>query len=131
ERRQHREQVVELEHESDMVGAPLREVALTHGGDVFASHHDAPAGAVIDTGHDVQQRGLARPGRTHDGDELSLGDTHADAVKRTNLELIALVDARDVLDGNRARRRWRLHYGWLRTLWEAGRECQLERRARL
>ena len=61
-----------LEHEADRGRAQPRELAVVEVGDVDAGHADAPARWAIERAHDVQQRGLARPRRADDADELAV-----------------------------------------------------------
>ena len=59
-RRQHRHQVVELEHEADLRGAPLGERAGAELVDALAAHRDAAAGGRVEAADQVEQASSCR-----------------------------------------------------------------------
>ncbi len=97
---EHREQVVELEDEADVPRAPFGELSAGEPVDSLAGHlHFALVGAV-EPADQVQQRGLARAGGTHQGQELTGGHLQVDAVQHLDLLLAARIALDDVLDGH-------------------------------
>src|SRR5207244_8825998 len=82
DRAQDRDQVVELEDEPHVARAPARERILVESGERLPRyHHLAPVGTV-EAGQEVQQRRLARPGRTHERDEAPAGNAEAHVLER-------------------------------------------------
>jgi hypothetical protein len=79
--RQHRHQVVELEDEADIGRAPARQLTLAQALDVLAGELDLAGAGRVDAAEQVQQRRLARAGRTHDGDEVAMRDRHAEMIE--------------------------------------------------
>ena len=59
-RREHREQVEELEDEADVVAAQLRQLGVVEAADVDAGDGDLAGGRLVEAGEDVHQRRLAR-----------------------------------------------------------------------
>src|SRR5260370_3311401 len=98
ERGQHRNQVVELKDEPDMTRAPARQVTLFHSGNFLATDRDSPGRGMVDTGDQVQHRGLARSRGPHYRDEAPGRNLHGDIVKRADFELVALVNSGHVLE---------------------------------
>src|SRR6266478_1906241 len=98
ERGQHRNQVVELKDEPDMTRAPARHVTLLHSGNFLATDRDSPGRGMVDTGDQVQHRGLARSRGPHYRDEAPGRNLHGDIVERADFELVALVDSGHVLE---------------------------------
>src|SRR5207237_8924432 len=92
---EHRHQVVELEHEADVVCAPVCELAAGELVDAAAADHDLPGGRLIQTADQIEERGLARARRTHQRDEVALRDVQSEAVQNFDLLLAALVHLAD------------------------------------
>src|SRR5262249_21048240 len=55
--------------------------------DFLAGDTNAAAGRMVESGHHVEERGLAAAGRTQDGDELALGHGEADVFQREHAPL--------------------------------------------
>jgi hypothetical protein len=70
------EQGVVLEYEADL---PLADMA---GAGVLAVEQDGALGRELEPGDDPEQRGLARPGRAEQGDQLARADPEVDAGER-------------------------------------------------
>ena len=70
-RRQHRHQVVELEHEADGRGAPFRQCAAAELVDALAADADAAGGRRVEPADQVEQRRLAGAGRPHQRQEIA------------------------------------------------------------
>src|SRR5690606_22475892 len=88
-RAQHRQQVVELEDEADVLGAPARQFAGLELVDALAVDADAAGGGRVQAADQVQQGGLARARRAHQGDEGTALDLEVDAVQHFHLLLAA------------------------------------------
>ena len=67
------QQVEGLEHEPDLAVSDVRQGVLIHGARLLAIQDVGAGGGCIQAPEDVQQRGLARAGRTHDGQVFVLG----------------------------------------------------------
>jgi hypothetical protein len=68
-----------LEDKADARGPQGRELPIVQEGHVEAGEQHAAIGRPVQRAHQVQQRGLARPGRAYDGKKLPLADGEADA----------------------------------------------------
>jgi hypothetical protein len=96
EGRQDGDEVVELEDEPDVVGAPAGRLGVGHPADVLAADLDVARGGRIQAGDEVQQRRLARAGRSHQGEELALIHVQVEVLEHRDDDLIPpvfLVDA--------------------------------------
>ena len=103
------DEVVLLEDEADVAGAEPGPLGGTHPGGEGAEHGHLSAGGLIEAGHAVQQRGLARPGGPDDGGEAALGQVGVDVVQGGDAGVLAsgdLVDAGEAAqpDGDGRRR---------------------------
>ena len=94
---QHREQVVELEDEADVLAAQLRQLVVVHPGDLLAGDRDRSARRLVEPGEDVHQRRLARARRAHDGRQLAALDLERDAAERVDRGLAFPVAAGQVV----------------------------------
>src|SRR3546814_6868575 len=94
--RSHRHQVVELEHEADVVAAPLRQLAGAHAVDARAVDLDLAAAGRVQAADQVEQGGLARTRGTHQRDEVALVDVQVQAVQHGDLLRAALVGLGEV-----------------------------------
>ena len=83
-RAQHRHQVVELEHEADMVGAPARQGAAAELVQALAGDGDFARGRRVQTADQIQQRRLARAARSHQRDEIALARCRGSSPCRTS-----------------------------------------------
>ncbi|KAG1393634.1 hypothetical protein G6F59_014324 [Rhizopus arrhizus] len=95
-RGQHRHQVVELEHEADVVAAPGRQLAAAHLVDALAFDADLAAAGVVQAADQVEQGGLARTGGAHQRDEVAARDVQGDAVQHLHFLGATLVGLGDV-----------------------------------
>jgi hypothetical protein len=100
ERAQHRDQVVELEHEADAAGAPVGELGVRHAVERPAVDAHLAGVGPVEAAHQVEQAGLARAARPHDGDELAAPDGHAQVVEHRHERRAAAVglDQADEVD---------------------------------
>ncbi len=71
-RRQHGQQVVELEHETDVSRAPFRQLVVRHRRELGAANPDRAARRAVEPAQQVQQRRLARARRAHDGEKIAV-----------------------------------------------------------
>src|SRR5205085_6543557 len=79
-----RYQIERLEHEADLAAADLRQPIVRQSADIDAVEEVASAGRSVETAQDVHQRGLARSGRSHDGDQLTVVDGEVNAMKHVH-----------------------------------------------
>jgi hypothetical protein len=63
--------------------------------DVAALERDAPGARALDAGDRADERGLARPVRADDGDDLARGHLERDALERLRVAVVEV----EVLDG--------------------------------
>src|SRR5207302_9628336 len=75
------EQVVELEHEADVGGPPARQLTAGQAVDAPPVHHHAARGRRVEPADEVQQCGLARARRSHEGHEVAAGNVEIHAVQ--------------------------------------------------
>ena len=91
------EQVGVLEDKAQALTAKLRELVGAQGRDVLAVNVDVARGGSVDRGDAVEQRGLARAGRAHDGKVLACGNVKGHAVEGARDVGAAAVELLDVL----------------------------------
>src|SRR5207302_8011322 len=83
-RAEHRQEVVELEDEADVRGAPPRELAPGETVNMLTIDFDAAGRGPVQPGHQVEQRALARTGRSHQGQEVAAVDMEVEAAQDVN-----------------------------------------------
>ena len=86
-----RQQVVRLKNEADVAAAHLRQLIVIHLGDVVRPKKVLAARAPVQAAEQVQEGGLSRTGRSHQGDEISFLEFQAYTADRWNYHLIHLV----------------------------------------
>src|SRR5690606_18670243 len=91
--RQYRQEVVELEDEADVPRAPAREAGAAEAADCRAADVDRAARRRVEATQQVEQRGLARPRRAHERQEITLRNVEIHALEHVD----ALASAREVL----------------------------------
>src|SRR4029077_5748036 len=91
ERRQHRQQVVELEHEPDLRGTPARRLRFAQFGDVRPRHRHRARVGPIDARDQVEQGGLAGPRGAHQAEELPFGNVERDVAQHGNRHAVASI----------------------------------------
>ena len=70
--------------------------------DAESVDEDAAAVDVVEAGDAVEQRGLTRPGRAHDGEEFAVSDGQIEALQGDDLVASGAIDLADPLpDQNR------------------------------
>ena len=80
-RGQHRHQVVELEDVAHVRAAPRGEAVAAEVTDVLAADLDGAAGGAVDSGKEVEERGLSAAGRAHQRDEAARLDVDVDVLQ--------------------------------------------------
>ena len=88
-RRQHRNQIEGLENESDILVAPVRDLAVAELAQIVPEHADLAAGRGIHRRDQVQQSGFTGAGRPHERHELALLDIDIHFFERDHVELVA------------------------------------------
>src|SRR5581483_11264138 len=99
---EHRDQVVGLEDEAHLLPAHEGEILLGQGADLGLFEKHLAGGHAVEAGQTVQERGLPRARRSHDGDEAPPADVDRQAVEGTHGGIAFAVDLGDV-DGPRRR----------------------------
>ena len=97
--REARDQIVELEYESDMLAPVLRERRLVGARQVDVPVQHLPAGRHVETADDVEQRRLARAGWSEQHDEAAFVEQQVDLPQRVHLDLAHAVDLGQIADG--------------------------------
>ncbi|HZJ63115.1 MAG TPA: ATP-binding cassette domain-containing protein [Kofleriaceae bacterium] len=95
ERGLERQQVERLEHEADEPVAVVRGAPLGQVADQRVAEPVVARVVIVEDAQDVEQGRLARPRRTHDRDELAVGDLELDVaqhVEAVSADAIVLVD---------------------------------------
>src|SRR5713101_6703288 len=85
-----------------MARAPFRKATSRHIRDFVASHGDAAAGRNVQATEQIQQRGLARAARAHEGDEFALLDVQVQPLKDVNLFATATIRLVEIANLNEA-----------------------------
>ena len=98
--RQHGQKVVELEHEPDVLRAPLRQLAAAQRADGHAVDFDGAAGRRVEPADQIEQRRLAGPRRSHQRQEIALRDFQVHAFEHVDALAAAGEMFVDVLDAN-------------------------------
>jgi hypothetical protein len=91
ERGEHGDEVVHLEDEADVARAPVGQLAAGHVRDLIAGHADSPARRNVETAQQIEQSGLARPARPHEGHEIALVDVKIQALQDVDVLIAASV----------------------------------------
>ena len=86
------QQVEGLEDEAELVAAHGGELLVLHARQVLSGDEDAAGGGGVQAGHAVQEGGLTRARRPHDGHELAFGDGEADRVQGDDLGVALAID---------------------------------------
>ena len=84
------QQIEVLEHEADAPAADVGQLRFGQMRHVAALKDVLAAGRPVEAADDVHQGRLARPGRSHDGDEFAAIDGNADPLQRMNLGIAEL-----------------------------------------
>src|SRR6266511_3368020 len=99
-RRQHRQQVEELEDEADVLPAQPRQLRVIQLRDLGAGDRDFALRRLVETGQNVHQGRLARARRAHHGGQLPPRDLERDAAERVDCGVALAVAACDVGRGH-------------------------------
>ena len=100
------DQVIELEHETDVMPAIEGQLSLGELADVFALEQDLAGSAAIHAAEHIQQRGLAGSGRTNHNAQFTLFDGKAHPIQGGNLHLAHGVDLSHIVEFHK--RHWSL-----------------------
>ena len=98
ERRQQREQAERLEHEAHLVAANFREFLFPHCGQVLSFEEDLAGRRLVEPGHEVQQRRLARTRSADERNELARRNLQGHVVDGRDLLRPHVVHAGEVLN---------------------------------
>ena len=103
ERRQRRQQVEELEDESDLVAAHPRQVVVGEAGERLAVDAHTAGGRTVESADEIEERRLARSGGSDDRDHLAARDRDAHIVEGGDAALAGELLG-DVLERDHVRR---------------------------
>ena len=95
-RRQHRDQPERLEHERHLVPPQRGALPVTRRGQVAPGDAQRAARRLVETAHDVQQRGLSGPRPAVEHGELACCDGEGDSAQRLNRGISCSERTRDV-----------------------------------
>jgi len=95
-----RDEVEELEDETDALEAIPDQVRVAQVDQIRSVHLNTPRRGAVDSANEVQQGGLAAARWTLDRDEFAVGDLHVEASKGDDFGLSRPVDLDDVLRGD-------------------------------
>src|SRR4030095_4216006 len=96
-RGQHRQQVVELEDEADMLSAPARQLTRARVRQIAAADHDAARRRAIEAANHVQQGGLAGSRWAHEREKLALRHLEIESLEHVDALGPAWIHLVDVL----------------------------------
>src|SRR3990172_8004122 len=91
-RRENREQVVRLKHETHPPRAIPALRVVVHRREGVSLDEDVARGKIVEPGEAAQERRLATPGRSHDRDHLAAGDFQVDPAEGVHLDGTGMVD---------------------------------------
>jgi hypothetical protein len=90
-RRQHRDEVVGLKDEADVVQPEVGELSGWQGVDPLPTQPHLAAGGLVEPTDEVEERGLARSGRADQAGELLLGDVQLDVAQGIDRDVVGVV----------------------------------------
>ena len=93
-------EVVELEHETDVLAAPVRELAVAEAVDALAFYLDLATAGRVQPPDQVEQGGLAGARGPHQGDEIATRYFQVQTMQHGDLLGAALVGLAEVADGD-------------------------------
>ena len=93
-RRQARDQVVELEHEADVLAAIAGQLALVGADQVVVAEDDLAGGRRVEPAEDVEQRRLAAAGRAEQHDKFAFANVEIDRAQRMHLDFARPINLR-------------------------------------
>ena len=100
--REHRHQIVELKYESHMARPPMGELAVRQLVDALTADRNLALVRPVEPADEIQERGLAGAGRTHERQELAGRHLEIEAMQYLDALLAALVALDDVAEGDGA-----------------------------
>ena len=99
-RRQHRQQVEELEDEADVLAPKLRQLRVVELADLGIGDPDVTVGRLIEAGEDVHERRLAGPRGAHHCGQLAASNLDRDTPQGVHGGLALAVLAGEVVGGH-------------------------------
>src|ERR1043166_8459011 len=103
ESRQNRDEIEGLEDKPHVLIPPIGQVRFTEPGEIDILHLAGAAGRPINACDDVKQRGFARAGRSHEGQEFALPNVERDVPQRDDMDLSLSVYFRQSTDADDVR----------------------------
>jgi len=101
-RRQAGYQVVELEHEADVVAAVPGQAGVVQGGQLLRTEEHPAVGRQVETAQDVQKGRLAAARRAQHHHQFAGIELHVDATQRMHRDLAAAIDLDNSLGAENA-----------------------------
>src|SRR5581483_381328 len=98
-----RNQIEGLKDVADVLVAPACNLGVAEAEDILSLHQQFAGSGPINRGDHVEQRRLARSGRPHQCQELSLGDVNGDIIERGDLKRVTLENLAHTSDLNNFR----------------------------
>src|SRR5439155_20325023 len=96
---QNRQQVVELEHQADVPGAPRRQLTVRHPVNGLVANRNGPTRRTVQAADQIQQGGFAGTRGAHQGEKFApphvevQTDQHVDFFGPTMKDLLDIIDA--------------------------------------
>ena len=78
--------MIELEHKTNMLGAPFGQFGLAQLGHSGVLDDYFPPRRAVDPGNKIEQRGLAGTGRPHQPEKFPFGDFERDVSQNGDLK---------------------------------------------
>ena len=91
------EKIEGLEYHADGFAAITGEAGRVEGGEIFALNVDGACGGAVQSGHEIEQGGLAGPGAAEEGEEFTGSDFEREVVDGTDGGFAEAVVAGDVI----------------------------------
>ena len=92
--------MVELEDETDVPRPPAGQPPFRHGRNQLVAHPDFALAGRVESGNQVQERGLAGAARPHQAEKLTLRHVERHAVEHVQSLAAAAEELVDSLDAN-------------------------------
>ena len=97
-RREHRQEIVQLEYNPYVPGPPFRQPPIRQPVDPFAADADGTLARAVEAADEIQERGLPRAGRAHQGQELPGAHAQVKVPEHVDVLRSAMEDLFDTVD---------------------------------
>src|SRR5437868_2032260 len=96
--------MIKLKHKANVPRSPAGQLRLRHGRDQLIAYENLSLAGDIEPRNQIQERGLARTARSHQGQELSFGHIEAQPIEDVDLFAAAREEFVNAVDANDGRR---------------------------